>query len=115
MKHCFSLIAPCCLVVACASVPGERHASAEEASILERTPTPAFTGFLATWIVFKARSGRGNFDFYYKHFENGTVIPEIGDTCAFTYSLGHAEGVTGEGAIDVEPALIVDELRCGSE
>ena len=115
MKHCFSLIASCCVLVACASVPAKPQAAVEEAVIVERTPIPAFTGFLSTWIVFKARSSRGNFDFYYKHFEDGTVIPEIGDSCAFTYSLGHAEGVTGEGAIDVKPALVVDVLRCRSE
>ena len=113
MKH--FLIASCVFLVACASLQPEPQASVEEGLIFERTRIPAFTGYLETWIVFKVRNGRRDFDFYYQHFNNGNVIPNVGDTCTFTYRVGHVEGVAGEGFIDLKEALIVDRFQCVSE
>lgn len=101
---------------ACASPkPKQQTRKLIQATIVERSAIPPFSGYLRTYVGFKVKADSSELDFFYPYFEEGKRLPEVGDVCDLAYHTESVDGHVGNIAINAKGSKVVDSFECESK
>lgn len=81
-------------------------------TIVERSITPPYTGYIRTWIQFKVRAAGTDIVVLLPHFEDGRQIPEVGEMCEVSYHIESVDGQVGDKNVRQVSANVIDRLEC---